>query len=87
MTFHDDFSDDFNFEFRQWLLRHCIKLFKTRRMIYNMTQKSQTWNLTSGQGHDLTQIGHVEYHSIRIDERNAMVLFWSSLYHASIKSY
>ena len=40
----------------------------------NMTQKIQKLNLTSGQGHDLTQIGHVAYHLIRIDERNAMVL-------------
>ena len=71
---------------RQWFYHYCILLFKTRRMIYNMAQKTQKWNLTSGQGHDLTQIGHVAYHSIRIDERNAMVLFWS-LYHASIKSF
>ena len=43
--------------------------------MYNMTQKIQKWNLTLGQGHDLTQIAHVAYHSIRIDERNAMGLF------------
>ena len=57
------------------IYHHCIQLIKTRRMMYNMTQKIQKKRiLTSGQGHDLTQIGHVSYHLIRIDERNAMVL-------------
>ena len=57
-------------DLRQWFYHHCIQLFKTRRMMYNMTQKKQKWNLISGQGHDLTQIGHVAYQSIRIHDRN-----------------
>ena len=61
-------------DLRQWFYHHCIQLFKTRRIMYNMTQKSQIWNFTSGKGHDLTQIGHVSYHSIRIDKHNGAVL-------------
>ena len=57
----------------QWFYHHCILLFKTRRIMYTMTaQTSWIWNLTSGQGHDLTQIDHDAYHSIRIDERKAI---------------
>ena len=55
-------------------------------MIYKMTSKGQLENLTSGQGHDLTQIGHVAYQSIRLDETNTMNLSWS-LYLVPIKSY
>ena len=62
-------------DLRQWFYHHCIQLFKPRRMMYNMTQKSKKWNLTSGQGHDLTQIGHVAYHSIRIDEKTQWCCF------------
>ena len=55
-------------------------------MIYNVTSKGQFQNLTSGQGHDLTQIGHIIYQSIRIDEKNTMEVVWS-LYRYSISSY
>ena len=55
-------------------------------MIYNMTSKGQVENLTSGQGHDLTEIGHVAYHSIRIDEKNTINVE-RSLYLYSISSY
>ena len=55
-------------------------------MIYNMTSKGQVENLTSGQGHDLTEIGHVAYHSIRIDETNTINVE-RSLYLYSISSY
>ena len=41
-------------------------------MMYNMTSKGQVEHLTSGQGHDLTEIGHIAYHSIHIDETNTM---------------
>ena len=36
-----------------------------------MTTKGQVENLTSGQGHDLTEIGHIAY-SIRIEEANTL---------------
>ena len=68
------------------LAHHRVCLIKARRMIYNLTSKGQIWNLTSGQGHDLTQIGHIAYHSIRIDETNTMD-FVRRLYLFSIKSY
>ena len=51
-----------------------------------MTLKGQVENLTSGQGHDLTRIGHVAYQSIRLVETNTLNLFWS-LHLVSIKSY
>ena len=51
-----------------------------------MTSKGQVDNLTSGQGHDLTRIGHVAYQSIRLVKTNTLKLFWS-LYLVSIKSY
>ena len=35
-------------------------------MINNMTSKGQVENLTFGQGHDLTRIGHVACQSIRL---------------------
>ena len=41
-------------------------------MIYNMTSTGQMQDMTSGQGHDLTQKGHVAYQSIRIVEMNMM---------------
>ena len=55
-------------------------------MVYNMTSKGQVQKLTSGQDHDLTEIGHVAYHSIRIDETNTINVE-RSLYLYSIKSY
>ena len=55
-------------------------------MIYNMTSKGQVKDLTSGQGHDLTEIGHVAYHLMRIDETNTMNVE-RSLYLNSITSY
>ena len=54
--------------------------------MYSMTLKGQCQNLTSGQGHVVTQVGHIAYVSMRLDERNTMrpllrlYLFW-------IKSY
>ena len=54
--------------------------------MYRMTLKGQGQNLTSGQGHVVTQAGHIAYVSMRLDERNTMrplsrpYLFW-------IKSY
>ena len=40
--------------------------------MYSMTLKSQGQNLTSGQGHVVTQVGHIVYVSMRLDERNTM---------------
>ena len=54
--------------------------------MYSMTLKGQGQNLTSGQGHVVTQVGHIAYVSMRLNERNTirplsrLYLFW-------IKSY
>ena len=51
-----------------------------------MTLEGQGQNLTSGQGHMVTQVGHIAYVSMRLDERNTLrsllrlYVFW-------IKSY
>ena len=56
------------------------------RNMYSMTLKGQGQNLISGQGHVVTQVGHIAYVSMRLDERNTirplprLYLFW-------IKSY
>ena len=65
---------------------HRASLIKTRRMTYSLTSKGQFENLTSGQGHDLAQIGHIIYHSIRFDKINTMAAVWN-LYLNPIKSY
>ena len=50
--------------------------------MYNITLKGQGQNLISGQGHVVTQVGHIAYVSMRLDERNTMrrlsrlYLFW-----------
>ena len=54
--------------------------------MYSMTLKGQGQNLTSGQGHEVTQAGHIAYVSMRLDERNTMRPF-SCLYLFWIKSY
>ena len=46
----------------KWKYHHRVSLVKPVRMMYGMTSKGQFENLTSGQGHDLTEIGHVAYH-------------------------
>ena len=79
-------SEDFVFLSLLWTPKIYVNDFTTIVFSSSRRVKSQKGNLTSGQGHDLTQIDRLAYHSICIDERNAMVLFWS-LYHASIKSY
>ena len=40
--------------------------------INNFTLKGQGQNLTSGQGHLVTQVGHIAYHSMRLAEPNAI---------------
>ena len=67
-------------------MHHRAWLVETRRMIYSLTSKGHFENLTSGQGHDLTEIGHAAYHSIRIDETNTINVE-RSLYLYSISSY
>ena len=54
--------------------------------MYSMTLKGQGQNLTSGQGHVVTQVGHITYVSMRLDERNTMRPL-SRLYLFWIKSY
>eukprot|EP00915_Cephaloidophora_sp_WS-2016_P011027 GHVH01016221.1.p1 GENE.GHVH01016221.1~~GHVH01016221.1.p1 ORF type:complete len:103 (+),score=2.35 GHVH01016221.1:53-361(+) len=53
---------------------------------YIMTFKGQFQNLTSGQGHMVTQVGHIAYESMRIDETDTLVPF-SRFYLVSIKIY
>ena len=40
--------------------------------MYSMILKGQGQNLTSGQGHVVTQAGHIAYVSMRLDEINTM---------------
>ena len=54
--------------------------------MYMVTLKGQGQKLTWGQGHEMTWVGQVVYHSMRLDERNALVAF-VSFYHFPIKSY
>ena len=54
--------------------------------MFTMTLKGQGQNLTSGQGHVVTQVGHIVYVSMRLDERNTMRTL-SRLYLFWIKSY
>ena len=54
--------------------------------MYSMTLKGQGQNLTSGQGHVVSQVGHIAYVSMRLDERNTMRPL-SRLYLFWIKSY
>ena len=49
--------------------RHRVSLVKTHRKIYMFTSKGQGQNLTSGQGHGVTQVA---YQSKRIDETNTL---------------
>ena len=63
-----------------WHQRVC--LVKTHRNMYSMTLKCHGQNFTSGQGHMVTQVGHIAYDSMRLYERNTMrpltrlYLFW-----------
>ena len=70
----------------QWFWHHRVCLIKTHRNMYSMTLKGQGQNLTSGQGHVVTQVGHIAYVSMRLDERNTMRPL-SRLYLFWIKSY
>ena len=70
----------------QWFWHHRVCLVKTHRNMYSMTLKGQGQNLTSGQGHVVTQVGHIAYVSMRLDERNTMRPL-SRLYLIWIKSY
>ena len=54
--------------------------------MYSMTLKGQGQNLTPGQGHVVTQVGHIVYVSMRLDERNTMRPL-SRLYLFRIRSY
>ena len=49
--------------------RRRVPLVKTHRNVYKLTWKGQGQNLTSGQGHGVTQAA---YESMRIDETNTL---------------
>ena len=70
----------------QWFWHHRVCLVKTHRNMYRMTLKRQGQNLTLGQGHMVTQVGHIAYVSMRLDERNTMRPL-SRLYLIWIKRY
>ena len=70
----------------QWFWLHRVCLIKTHRNMHRITLKAQGQNLTSGQGHVVTQVGHIAYVSMRLDERNTMRPL-SRLYLFWIKSY
>ena len=70
----------------QWFWHHRVCLVKTHRNMYRMTLEGQGQNLTSGQGHVVTQVGHIAYVSMRLDVRNTMRPL-SRLYLFWIKSY
>ena len=53
-------------------LKKAIESYWNHRNMYSMTLKSQGQNLTSGQGHVVTQVGHITYVSMRLDEINTM---------------
>ena len=44
-------------------------------MNYKFTLKGQFKNLTSGQGHDLIEKGHIAYQSIRVVVLNTCMVF------------
>ena len=54
----------------QWLWHHRVCLVTTHRNMYSITLKGQGQNLTSGQGHVVTQLGHIAYESKRLDEKH-----------------
>ena len=70
----------------QWFWHHRVCLVKTHRNMYSMTLKGQGQNLTSGQRHVVTQVDHIAYVSMRLDEGNTMRPL-SRLYLFCIKSY
>ena len=66
----------------QWFRHHRVGLVKTHRNMYSMTFKGLGQNLTSGQDHVATQVCHIAYDLMRLDERNTsrslprLYLFW-----------
>ena len=70
----------------QWFCHHRVCLVQTHRSMYSMTLKGQGQDLTSGQGHVVTQVGHIAFVSMRLNERNTMRPL-SRLYLFRIKSY
>ena len=54
--------------------------------MYMVTLKGQGQKLTWGQGHQVTWVGQVAYHSMHFDERNTFMPF-VSFYVFSMKSY
>ena len=68
---------------RQW---HRVSLVVTLRKVYYLILKGQGQNSTSSQGHVMTEIGHVAYHSTRFDRTNAKKPS-TTFYLSSINSY
>ena len=70
----------------RWKRLRCVQLDDTDRLICNMTLSGQVMTLTWGQIFKLTFQGQVIVHSMRLDERNTMLVKASS-YKAWVKSY
>ena len=67
-------------------MHHRVFLVETPRNMYALTLKGQGKNLTSGQGHVMTEIAHIAYQTMRLDETNT-IKPPPTLYLFSIKSY
>ena len=79
----------FSIKVKQRILYHRVCLVKARRTIYKMTLKVKVkvWpQVKSGQGHVMTEMGHIAYHSIRLAKTNVLTPV-PRLYLFLIKSY
>ena len=65
---------------------HRVCLFETNRNIYTVTSKGLLHLLTLGQGQNVTKLGHVAYHLMRLDKGNILKPT-PGLYPIPIKSY
>ena len=69
------------------MMTPSCSLAETGRNTYVLTPKGQGQNFTSGQGHEVTKIGHViAYHPMWLEERNTVRRI-SRLYLFSFLSY
>ena len=60
------------FKIKNRQLHHRVSLAEILRKIYNLTLKGQRQIFTLPQGHVMTEIGHVAYQSMRLNEGNTM---------------
>ena len=70
----------------KWHWHHCVSMTESLRNMSCLTLKVQGQNLTSGQGHMMTKIGHTAYHSMCLHKTNTMNPS-PTFYLFSIKSY